>query len=299
MRKHGVQQMKRKPATHQSEELAEGPYPGGNNPEDIQKDLRERTRRGAIKERNKSIKEALNTGQLLIKYTLKINLVTKSSGKKGSTSIGNTLVSQPEITEGSGEEEVGVTITPDFVKNHRETLNARLAELERREKLEKLKAQLSYSEGEPEGPAKKPRYDEELWEKILKMFEEQKTTRTLVEENDDHKKNKGGPEDEEDPRRDEEKVEQFIERFITESMQIQGVPEVMKISSFINGVRQPQLCEKLGEDFPKTLTRMKRKPATHQSEELAEGPYPGGNNPEDIQKDLRKRTKRGGYKGEK
>ncbi|KAL8228597.1 hypothetical protein R6Q59_000011, partial [Mikania micrantha] len=36
-------------------------------------------------------------------------------------------------------------------------------------------------------------------------------------------------------RRDDEKVKQFMERFITESMQIQGVPEVMKISSFING----------------------------------------------------------------
>ncbi|KAL8205931.1 hypothetical protein R6Q57_009482 [Mikania cordata] len=34
---------------------------------------------------------------------------------------------------------------------------------------------------------------------------------------------------------------------------IQGVPEVMKISSFINGFRQPQLCEKLGEDFPTTF----------------------------------------------
>ncbi|KAD4888729.1 hypothetical protein E3N88_20802 [Mikania micrantha] len=36
-------------------------------------------------------------------------------------------------------------------------------------------------------------------------------------------------------------------------MQIQGAPEVMKISSFINGFRQPQLCEKLGKDFPTTF----------------------------------------------
>ncbi|KAL8223046.1 hypothetical protein R6Q57_020445 [Mikania cordata] len=49
-------------------------------------------------------------------------------------------------------------------------------------------------------------------------------------------------------RRNDEKVEQFMERFITESKQIQGVPKVMKINSFINGVRQPHLCEKLGED---------------------------------------------------
>ncbi|KAD4982040.1 hypothetical protein E3N88_18711 [Mikania micrantha] len=120
-------------------------------------------------------------------------------GKKGSTPIRNTLDSQVVITEGSEEEEVGVTITLDFVKSHRETLKARLAELEHREKLEKLKAQLLYDEGEPEGATKESCYNEELWEKILKMLEEHKTPQIQVEENDDLKKGGGGPEEEEDP----------------------------------------------------------------------------------------------------
>ncbi|XP_076887634.1 uncharacterized protein LOC143537845 [Bidens hawaiensis] len=51
-------------------------------------------------------------------------------------------------------------------------------------------------------------------------------------------------------RRDDEKVEQFMDRYVAESMNIKGVPEVMKISGFINGMRFSQLMEKLGEDFP-------------------------------------------------
>ncbi|KAD6796544.1 hypothetical protein E3N88_07440 [Mikania micrantha] len=80
-----------------------------------------------------------------------------------------------------------------------ETLKAQLAELEHKEKLDKLKAQLSYNEEEPEGATNEPRYNEELWEKILKMLEGQKMPRTHVEENDDPKKNEGEPEEEEDP----------------------------------------------------------------------------------------------------
>jgi hypothetical protein len=51
-------------------------------------------------------------------------------------------------------------------------------------------------------------------------------------------------------RNDDEKVEAFMERYINESMRIRDMPEVMKISGFINGVRHTQLCEKLGEEFP-------------------------------------------------
>ncbi|KAD7480393.1 hypothetical protein E3N88_03529 [Mikania micrantha] len=45
------------------------------------------------------------------------------------------------------------------------------------------------------------------------------------------------------------------------------------------------------------LMTMKRKPATHQSEALAKGPYPEGSNPEGIQKDLWGRTREKNYKG--
>ncbi|XP_076926873.1 uncharacterized protein LOC143590207 [Bidens hawaiensis] len=57
-------------------------------------------------------------------------------------------------------------------------------------------------------------------------------------------------------RRDDEKVEQFMDRYVTESMNIKGVLEVMKISGFINGLRFSQLTEKLGEDFPTTFDKL-------------------------------------------
>ncbi|KAI3798230.1 hypothetical protein L1987_33501 [Smallanthus sonchifolius] len=57
-------------------------------------------------------------------------------------------------------------------------------------------------------------------------------------------------------RKDEETVEMFMERFIREIMQIRDVPEIMKISSFMNGVRNTPLCEKLGEDFTETLDQL-------------------------------------------
>ncbi|XP_035845365.1 uncharacterized protein LOC118491586 [Helianthus annuus] len=50
--------------------------------------------------------------------------------------------------------------------------------------------------------------------------------------------------------RDNERIDQFMERFVKESMNIKDVPEVMKISSFINGLKHAQLCEKLGKEFP-------------------------------------------------
>ncbi|XP_022015124.2 uncharacterized protein LOC110914648 [Helianthus annuus] len=49
--------------------------------------------------------------------------------------------------------------------------------------------------------------------------------------------------------RDNERIDQYMERFVKESMNIKDVPEVMKISSFINGLKHAQLCEKLGEEF--------------------------------------------------
>ncbi|KAD3640427.1 hypothetical protein E3N88_29650 [Mikania micrantha] len=221
--------------------------------------------------------------------------ITKEPGKRGAVLTGKVADPQVTVSEESEEEEHEVTITPDFVKNNREVLKAKLAELEHQEKLEKLKARLTYEDDEPEGTSKKPGYSEELWEKIFKVMEENKGPKKSGGETNDgddpllkpyqptnstdlskftrriaeaplpeklklpanfHQKKKAVKNPNEIlhiRRRDDEKVEQFMERFISESMQIQGVPEVMKISSFINGVRQPQLCEKLGEDFPTTF----------------------------------------------
>ncbi|KAK9074310.1 hypothetical protein SSX86_006908 [Deinandra increscens subsp. villosa] len=54
-------------------------------------------------------------------------------------------------------------------------------------------------------------------------------------------------------RKDDETLEGFMNRYIEESMYIRDVPEVMKISGFIQGVRNSQLCEKLGEEFPSSF----------------------------------------------
>ncbi|KAD3067732.1 hypothetical protein E3N88_35612 [Mikania micrantha] len=246
-------------------------------------------------------------------HTTPFSTITKEPGKKGTVLAEKVTDPRVTMSEESEEEEPEVTITPDFVKNNKEVLRAKLAELEHQEKLEKLKARLTYEDDEPEGTSKKLGYSEELWEKIFKVMEESKGLKKSGGETNDGDDpllkpyqptnstdlskftrriaeaplpeklklpaNVGRYDGTEDPddhlhafaglgeweavknpneilhirRRDDEKVEQFMERFITESMQIQGVPKVMKISSFINGVRQPQLCEKLGEDFPTTF----------------------------------------------
>ncbi|XP_022041064.1 uncharacterized protein LOC110943634 [Helianthus annuus] len=47
-----------------------------------------------------------------------------------------------------------------------------------------------------------------------------------------------------------------MERFVKEGMNIKDVPEVMNISSFINGLKHAQLCEKLGEEFPHSFDNL-------------------------------------------
>ncbi|XP_021980657.1 uncharacterized protein LOC110876803 [Helianthus annuus] len=56
--------------------------------------------------------------------------------------------------------------------------------------------------------------------------------------------------------RDNERIDQYMERFVKESMNIKDVPEFMKISSFINGLKHAQLCEKLGEEFPRSFDNL-------------------------------------------
>ncbi|XP_022003491.1 uncharacterized protein LOC110900943 [Helianthus annuus] len=56
--------------------------------------------------------------------------------------------------------------------------------------------------------------------------------------------------------RDNERIDQYMERFVKERMNIKDVPEVMKISSFINGLKHAQLCEKLGEEFPHSFDNL-------------------------------------------
>ncbi|XP_022028731.1 uncharacterized protein LOC110929846 [Helianthus annuus] len=56
--------------------------------------------------------------------------------------------------------------------------------------------------------------------------------------------------------RDNGRIDQYMERFVKESMNIKDVPEVMKISSFINGLKHAQLYEKLGEEFPHSFDNL-------------------------------------------
>ncbi|XP_022041634.1 uncharacterized protein LOC110944229 [Helianthus annuus] len=56
--------------------------------------------------------------------------------------------------------------------------------------------------------------------------------------------------------RDNEQIDQYMERFVKESMNIKDVPEVMKISSFINRLKHAQLREKLGEEFPHSFDNL-------------------------------------------
>ncbi|MFS7970691.1 hypothetical protein Hanom_Chr09g00823911 [Helianthus anomalus] len=53
--------------------------------------------------------------------------------------------------------------------------------------------------------------------------------------------------------RDGEFVEDFIDRFNRESMQISGAVDQLRVSRFCHGVRNNQLVEKLHEDLPKTM----------------------------------------------
>jgi hypothetical protein len=85
---------------------------------------------------------------------------------------------------------------------------------------------------------------EELKSKLLRNFSQQRKTIRSPNEILHIRRN------------DDEKVEAFMEHYINESMCIRDVPEVMKISSFINGVRHTQLCEKLGEEFPSTFDNL-------------------------------------------
>ncbi|KAD5318403.1 hypothetical protein E3N88_18349 [Mikania micrantha] len=175
-----------------SGKITEGSYPGDKGSGGIQKNSGEEPKRRAINEEEKrtgNIHYISNTYHMSIKES---NQFEGKFGKERNHVSEKCHCPQVIVTEELDEEEVEVTITPNFVKNHREALKARLAELEYRKKLEKLKARLTYDEGGPEGTPKEPGYGEELWDKILKMMEEQKTPQIQKEKNKDTAKSGGG-----------------------------------------------------------------------------------------------------------
>nr|GEW10892.1 reverse transcriptase domain-containing protein [Tanacetum cinerariifolium] len=56
--------------------------------------------------------------------------------------------------------------------------------------------------------------------------------------------------------RDGETIEEFMERFKTETGRMKGAPECMRISRFMHGVNNPELTKRLNEHVPKTMEEM-------------------------------------------
>nr|GEU68079.1 reverse transcriptase domain-containing protein [Tanacetum cinerariifolium] len=56
--------------------------------------------------------------------------------------------------------------------------------------------------------------------------------------------------------RDGETIEDFMERFKTETGRMKGAPECMRISGFMHGVNNPELTKRLNEHVPKTMKEM-------------------------------------------
>nr|GEU92181.1 reverse transcriptase domain-containing protein [Tanacetum cinerariifolium] len=56
--------------------------------------------------------------------------------------------------------------------------------------------------------------------------------------------------------KDEETIEDFMERFKVETGRMKGAPECMRISGFMHGVNNPELTKRLNEHVPKTMEEM-------------------------------------------
>ncbi|GKE78156.1 reverse transcriptase domain-containing protein, partial [Tanacetum coccineum] len=56
--------------------------------------------------------------------------------------------------------------------------------------------------------------------------------------------------------RDEESTEDFIQRYKSESGNVKGVPECMRISGFVHEITNPELIKRFHEKIPKTVDEM-------------------------------------------
>ncbi|GJT57642.1 reverse transcriptase domain-containing protein [Tanacetum coccineum] len=56
--------------------------------------------------------------------------------------------------------------------------------------------------------------------------------------------------------REGESTEDFVRRFKTESRDVKGVPEVMRISGFMHGITNPELIKRLHDKIPKSVDEM-------------------------------------------
>ncbi|GJT46413.1 reverse transcriptase domain-containing protein [Tanacetum coccineum] len=60
--------------------------------------------------------------------------------------------------------------------------------------------------------------------------------------------------------RDKESTEDFIQRYKSESGNVKGAPECMRISGFVHGITNPELIKRFHEKIPKTVDEMMQVP---------------------------------------
>ncbi|GJT09553.1 reverse transcriptase domain-containing protein [Tanacetum coccineum] len=58
--------------------------------------------------------------------------------------------------------------------------------------------------------------------------------------------------------REGESTEDFVRRFKIESMDVKGAPEVMRISGFMHGIKNPELIKRLHDKIPRSVDKMMR-----------------------------------------
>ncbi|GJU73544.1 reverse transcriptase domain-containing protein [Tanacetum coccineum] len=89
--------------------------------------------------------------------------------------------------------------------------------------------------------------------------------------------------------RDEETIEEFMERFKVETRHIKGAPECKRISGFMYEVNNPELTKRLNEHVPKTMEEMMITTAFIRGEVVAAGKKKDEVQSEDL---IRKKDKR-------
>ncbi|GJW63004.1 reverse transcriptase domain-containing protein [Tanacetum coccineum] len=71
--------------------------------------------------------------------------------------------------------------------------------------------------------------------------------------------------------REGESTEDFVQRFKTESRDVKGAPEVMRISGFVHGIMNPEMIKRLHDKIPKSVDEMWKITTTFLRGEVAAG----------------------------
>ncbi|GJR75335.1 hypothetical protein Tco_0087700 [Tanacetum coccineum] len=71
--------------------------------------------------------------------------------------------------------------------------------------------------------------------------------------------------------RERESMEDFVRRFMIESRDVKGEPEVMRISGFMHGITNPELIKRLHDKISKSVDEMMRITTTFLRGEVAAG----------------------------